>query len=88
MTMRDWISKLDDFLRLGDREVLTNAGRVTHDNAMEFAKAEFAPYKQQKLAEPSAVERDFDNATRALKQMEQERRRSPRKPPATPKRPE
>ncbi|MCE2990450.1 MAG: virulence RhuM family protein, partial [Nitrosomonadaceae bacterium] len=30
MTMQDWISKLDDFLRISDRETLTHAGSVTH----------------------------------------------------------
>ncbi|PPJ76894.1 hydroxyacid dehydrogenase, partial [Staphylococcus aureus] len=33
MAMRDWIGKLDDFLRLGDRDVLTHARRVTADMA-------------------------------------------------------
>ncbi|MBB3813282.1 hypothetical protein FHY13_001588 [Xanthomonas arboricola] len=73
MTMADWIAKLDDFLRLSDREVLTHAGRVSHEQALEFGKAEFARHKQQKLAEPSAVERDFDAATRELKKMERAR---------------
>ncbi len=74
MTMADWIAKLDDFLRLGDREVLTHPGGVSHDQAMEFAKAQFARYRQQKLAETSAVERDFDAATKGLKKLERERR--------------
>jgi hypothetical protein len=41
MTMRDWTGKLDDFLRLSDREVLTHAGRVTADLAKlkHFAEA-------------------------------------------------
>jgi hypothetical protein len=69
MTMADWIAKLDDFLRLSDREVLTHAGRVSREQALEFGKAEFARHKQHKLGEPSAVERDFDAATRELKKM-------------------
>ncbi|PPU66222.1 hypothetical protein XpiCFBP4643_19505 [Xanthomonas pisi] len=69
MTMADWIAKLDDFLRLSDREVLTHAGRFSREQALEFGNAEFARHKQQKLAEPSAVERDFDAATRELKKM-------------------
>jgi hypothetical protein len=31
MYMRDWISKLDDFLRLGEREILTHAGTISHE---------------------------------------------------------
>ena len=34
MYMRDWISKLDDFLKLSDREILTNAGTVSHEQAL------------------------------------------------------
>ncbi len=78
MTMTDWISKLDDFLRLGDRDVLTHAGGVSHDKAMETAKAAFARYRQQRSAEPSAVECDFEAATRSLKQVERDRGTSAR----------
>lgn len=82
MTMANWITKLDDFLRLGDRDVLTHAGKVSHDHAMEFAKAEFARYKQRKLTEPSAVERDFEEATRKLEVLEKERRKPVRRKPS------
>ena len=34
MYMADWIRKLDDFLRLSDREILTHAGKVSHDDAV------------------------------------------------------
>lgn len=30
MYMRDWIGKLDDFLKLSDREILTHAGKISH----------------------------------------------------------
>ena len=32
--MRDWIAKLDDFLRMGDREILTHAGKISHEQAL------------------------------------------------------
>ena len=31
MYMRDWIAKLDDFLRVSERDILTHAGRVSHE---------------------------------------------------------
>jgi len=31
MAMRDWIAKLDDFLRLSDRDLPTLAGSVSHE---------------------------------------------------------
>lgn len=74
MTMDAWIAKLDDFLRLSDRDVLTHAGRIGREQALEFSKAEFTRYKQRTLAEPSSAERDFEEATRKLKGLEGERR--------------
>jgi hypothetical protein len=38
MTMQDWITKLEGFLRLNDREVLTNAGKVSSELAKEHAE--------------------------------------------------
>ena len=38
MTMKDWIAKLDDFLRLSERDVLTHSGKIS--NALAEAKAE------------------------------------------------
>jgi len=31
MYMRDWVRKLDDYLRLGERDVLTHTGTVSHE---------------------------------------------------------
>ncbi|MRH02553.1 hypothetical protein GIY21_19830 [Xanthomonas sontii] len=78
MTMDAWIAKLDDFLRLSDRDVLTHAGRIGREQALEFSKVEFARYRQRTLEEPSPVERDFEEATRKLKALESDKRRSTR----------
>jgi len=40
MYMRDWIAKLDDFLKVSDRDILTHAGGVSHDEAIQKAHAE------------------------------------------------
>jgi len=70
MHMKDWISKLDDFLRLSEREILTHAGKVSHDAALEHANAEFDKYKQRRLAEPSAAEKDFEKSLEQLEKIE------------------
>jgi hypothetical protein len=69
MTMRDWISKLDDFLRLGDRDVLTHAGKVTADAAKTKAQAVYAAWHKAQLNAPSAVEGHFIEATVAAKKI-------------------
>lgn len=62
MYMQDWIAKLEDFLRLGDREILTHAGTISHEDALSKAELEFEKYRQQQLAQPSQVEKDFEKA--------------------------
>jgi hypothetical protein len=62
MTMADWAMRLDDFLRMTDREVLTHAGKVSAEVAQAKAEAEFARFRAQQLAAPSQAERDFAEA--------------------------
>ena len=66
MYMRDWIGKLDDFLRLSGRELLTHAGKVSHEDAVKKAEMEFEKYRRQQLAAPSQVEKDFEAALKQL----------------------
>ena len=69
MYMRDWIAKLDDFLRLSGRGILTHAGKVSHEDALRKAELEFERFHRRQLAQPSRVERDFDAAVKGLKQL-------------------
>ena len=39
--MKDWILKLDDFLKLSDKELLTHAGKVSAELAKEKANIEY-----------------------------------------------
>jgi len=68
MYMRDWIAKLDDFLRLSEREILTHAGRVSHEVAAATAEAEFEKFQGTQLAQPSEVEKQFEAMVAMVKQ--------------------
>ncbi len=81
MAMAEWIAKLDDFLRLGEREILTHAGRISHESAVAYAEVQFDLYRQQCAKEVAAVERDFDAATKKLKTIEAGKRSAVRKKP-------
>lgn len=70
MYMKDWISKLDDFLRLSERDILTHAGKISNEAAIEHANAEFDKYKQRQLAEPSVAEKDFEKSLKQLEKIE------------------
>ncbi len=80
MYMADWIAKLDDFLRLSDRELLTHPGKISHEAAAERAACEFDRFEAQRRALPSPVERHFDAAVHEVKLLEKARpRRGQRK---------
>jgi hypothetical protein len=66
MYMRDWIAKLEDFLRLSDRDILTHVGTVSHEEAVRKAELEFEKFRHQQLALPSLVEKDFEAAVKKL----------------------
>jgi hypothetical protein len=74
MTMSGWITKLDDFLKLSERDILTHAGRVSHAQAEEHARLEFEKYKEAISAEPSLVEKHFQEAIGAVNQLDKKRR--------------
>ena len=66
MYMQNWIAKLDDFLRLGEREILDHAGRVSHQDALTKAEREYEKFRAQQAEEPSRVEADFEQAIKQL----------------------
>ncbi|OGW28365.1 MAG: hypothetical protein A2X59_10330 [Nitrospirae bacterium GWC2_42_7] len=74
MHMRDWIAKLDDFLKLTGRDILTHAGKISHDKALGKAHSEYEQYRQQCLNEPSPVERQFLEAIKKAKQIEKSKK--------------
>ena len=59
MYMKDWLDQLDDFIKLNRKEILTHAGRVSHDEAEAKALGEYEKYKEKTMGELTQVERDF-----------------------------
>lgn len=57
MTMADWASKLDAFLKFNDAEILHNKGKVTAEIAKAFAESEFEKYR---VLQDKNYESDFD----------------------------
>lgn len=76
MTMRDWIAKLDDFLRLGDRDVLTHAGKISAEDARIRAEGEYERWHKQRLNSRSDVEQHFAEAAEKAKRIMARRSRS------------
>ena len=59
MYMKDWIQKLDDFLKLSGKELLTHVGTITAKLAREKANSEYNKYKKRTSFELSSVEIHF-----------------------------
>jgi hypothetical protein len=68
MTMHDWEDRLGGFLKLWDREILQDAGKVTAELARTHAESEFEKYR---IVQDRLFESDFD---RVIKQIEAERK--------------
>jgi hypothetical protein len=49
MYMKDWISRLDSILQLNGRELLTHAGKVSHEMAEQKSVQEYEKYKQTQM---------------------------------------
>ena len=57
MTMEDWAKRIDKFLDLTDRPVLTDAGYVSAEQAKEYAESEFEKYR---VIQDKLFQSDFD----------------------------
>jgi hypothetical protein len=79
MAMRDWITKLDDFLKISGRELLDHAGKISADTAKAKAELEYARYRALLDSAPRPVDADFERAAKQIQKL-------PRpKKPKTPK---
>ena len=59
MTMKDWLAKLDDFIKMTGSELLENPGKISKLEAEIKALAEYAKYKETIKDELSEVEKHF-----------------------------
>ncbi|MDA3840771.1 MAG: virulence RhuM family protein [Patescibacteria group bacterium] len=61
LTMQDWAERLDRFIKMTDREVLSDVGKISHELAKEFAESEFEKYR---IIQDKLFESDFDRVTK------------------------
>ena len=71
MTMKDWIAKLDDFIKMTGSELLENPGKISKLEAENKALAEYAKYRETIKDELSEVEKHFlESVKQTQKQLE------------------
>jgi hypothetical protein len=63
MTMEDWSQRLDSFLEFNGRELLMNAGKVSHEEAKLHAETQFEKYR---ITQDRLFESDFDRELKKL----------------------
>ena len=59
MYMKDWIQKLDDFLKLSGKELLSHAGKISAELAKQKANTEYDKFKERTVYSLSPVEIHF-----------------------------
>lgn len=69
MYMKDWIQKLDDFLKLSGKQLLSHAGTISAQVAQQKAHTEYDKYKERTQYQLSPVEIHF------LESFEREQKR-------------
>ncbi|MDR1023496.1 MAG: virulence RhuM family protein [Prevotellaceae bacterium] len=65
MAMNDWKSFLDRQLRMLNKDILADKGKISHRQAVEKAEKEFEVYRQREMRQ---LESDFDRAVKHLTQ--------------------
>lgn len=63
MTMRDWYDQLKKFIKLYDREMLPDAGHITHEQAVEKALTEYDKFR---IVQDRELMSDFDREVELL----------------------
>ena len=86
MYMHDWAAKLDAFITINGRKILTDAGKISHELALQKAESEYELFNQARIAAESALPNDFDKfaagipTTRPFKKSKSPRRSKRTKP--------
>lgn len=70
MTMEDWEKRLSGFLKLWDREILQDAGKVTAEIAKTHAESEFEKYR---IVQDRLFESDFDRLVKKIESKSKEK---------------
>jgi hypothetical protein len=79
MTMQDWITKLDEFLKISGRKLLDHAGKISAESAKAKAELEYARYRMLLDAQPQRVDAEFEKAAMELKKLPRPKKPKPPK---------
>lgn len=76
MYMKDWIGKLDAFLQINNKQILQDAGKISHELAVEIAERNFDEYRKMQAI---SSENDFDAAALQVVEIVKKKNRKTQK---------
>ncbi|HTD28191.1 MAG TPA: virulence RhuM family protein [Xanthomonadaceae bacterium] len=79
MTMQEWITKLDEFLKISGRSLLDHTGKISAESAKAKAELEYAGYRALLDAQPHRVDVAFEKAAEDLKRLTRPKKPKPPK---------
>lgn len=74
MYMADWVAKLDHFLQMTERDILSHAGTISHETTLDKARTEYAKYQKSQVDVPSPVEQHFLEAVKEVQQIDSKKK--------------
>ncbi len=69
MYMSDWVNKLDSFMTLNDRDILTHAGKIFPEMAKQLAEGEYDKFHTNRLSETTKGLSDFDKTVKQIESI-------------------
>jgi hypothetical protein len=78
MKMADWISKLDSFMTINDRDILTHVGKISHELAITHAEQHYDVFNRQRIAETATQPDDFEKAVKQLPPPKPKSKKNPK----------
>jgi len=75
MYMNNWIDKLHGFLSLNDREILKDAGRISHELAVNFAETEYDKFRLKAITEKDSQPDDFEKTIKQIVQYSKKKKK-------------
>ena len=75
MRMKDWVEKLDAFLQFNEKEILQDAGKISHEVAIALAEKEYEKYRKvQDKNYISDFDREVERITKLTKKGTRKRK--------------
>ena len=72
MKMSDWVDKLDAFLKFNEYEILSDAGKVSHDVAKSLAEEQYDIFR---VTQDREFENDFEKEVKRIEGKSKKRRK-------------